>query len=99
MNPFLLLLLQAGINIANGHLKNAAGGQILDLSSFILDAAKALDSLHEEETGQPLDWSKIREHQPLAPPGSPGEPEPSATESPEAPESEDPSLENPADET
>ncbi len=95
MNPFLLLLLQAGINIANGHLKNAAGGEILDLSSFILDAAKALDSLHEEETGQPLDWSKIREHQPLAPPGE----EPHTSESPEPPESEDPSLENPADET
>ena len=99
MNPFLLILFQAGLNIANGHLKNAAGGQILDLSSFILDAAKALDSLHEEETGQPLDWSKIREHQPLAPPGSPEEPSPVATESLEAPEAEDPPSEPPADET
>ena len=69
MNPFLLLLLQAGINIANGHVKNKAGGEVLDLTSFILDAARAIDSLHQEEVGEPLDWSKIREHQPLAPAG------------------------------
>lgn len=71
MNPFILLLLQAGINIANGHVKNKAGGEILDLSSFILDAAKAIDQLSIEETGQPLDWSKIRHHEPLGPPGEP----------------------------
>ena len=69
MNPFLLLLLKAGFNIADGHVKNAAGGEILDLTSFILDAALAIDSLYQEEHGEPLDWNKIRHHQPLAPAG------------------------------
>ena len=82
MNPFLLLLLQAGINIANGHVKNKAGGEVLDLTSFILDAARAVDSLHQEEVGEPLDWSKIREHQPLAPAGE--EPHTTAPVPPEA---------------
>ncbi len=96
MNPFLLILLQAGINIANGHVKNAAGGEVLDLTSFIMDAAQALGDLHEEETGQPLDWTKIRHHQPLAPSGEP----PAAAvpnETAETPEAEDPPAEPPAD--
>ena len=85
MNPLLLILLQAGINIANGHVKSKAGGEVLDLTSFILDAAKALDDLYQEETGQPLDWSKIRHHQPLAPAGEAPAPEPTtAAEEPPA---------------
>lgn len=73
MNPFLLLLLEAGVNIAKAHVKNAIGGEVLDTTSFILDAAQAIDSLHAEENGTPLDWSKIREHKPLGAPGNPEE--------------------------
>jgi len=71
MNPFLLLLLEAGINLARTHVSNSAGGEVLDTTSFILDAAQALDQLHQEENGQPLDWSTISHHQPLGPPGTP----------------------------
>ena len=99
MNPFLLILLQAGINIANGHVKNKAGGEVLDLTSFILDAAQAIDSLHQEEVGEPLDWSKIRHHQPLAPAGQApeflGDPA-TSSETPEPSEPEDPPPDPPA---
>lgn len=69
MNPLLLLLMQAGLNIAKAHWKNTLGQEVLGTTSFIMDAAQAIDALHQEETGEPLDWSKIREHQPLAPAG------------------------------
>lgn len=94
MNPFLMILFQAGLNIAKGHISSATGGEVLDTTSFILDAAQAIDSLHREETGEPLDWSKIREHQPLAAPG--GQPLP---ETPEPSEPEDPPPDPPADGT
>ncbi len=78
MNPFLLILLQAGVNIGKAHVTNAAGGEILDTTSFILDAAKAIDDLHQEENGTPLDWRTIRHHSHLPPSGEP------ATEGPPA---------------
>ena len=78
MNPFLLILLQSVLNIGKAHISNALGGEILDTTSFILDAAQAIDDLHREENGQPLDWSTIRHHQPLPPAGEP------ATEGPPA---------------
>ena len=71
MNPLLLLLFEAGVNIAKGHVKNKAGGEVLDTTSFILDAAQAIDALHQEENGTPLDWSSIKHHQPLPPAGQP----------------------------
>lgn len=94
MNPFVLLLLQAGINIAKTHVSNATGNQILDTSSFILDAAKAVDDLYQEENGEPLDWTTIRHHQPLSPPGEPpaGSPPPGET-SPDVPSSTGPEPE------
>ena len=99
MNPFLLLLFQAGVNIAGAHVKNKTAVEGLSTINFILDAAQALDDLHREETGEPLDWSKIREHQPLAPSGeapthlpSPGE------ESPDVPSSTGPETEQPIEE-
>jgi len=85
MNPFLMILLQAGLNIAKAHVSNAAGGEILDTSSFILDAARAVDDLYQEENGTPLDWSTIRHHSHLPPSGEP------ATEGPPA------DIENPPD--
>jgi hypothetical protein len=71
MNPLVMILLEAGLGIAKAHIKNALGGEVLGTTSFILDAAKAIDALHQEENGEPLDWSRIREHQPLAPSGEP----------------------------
>lgn len=69
MNPFLLLLFEAGVNIAKAHVKNKTAGEILSTTSFIMDAAKAIDDLYQEENGEPLDWSTIRHHQHLPPPG------------------------------
>ena len=85
MNPLLLLLIEAGFNIGAAHA-GSAGGTVIKTADFILDAARALDDLHKEETGQPLDWSKIRIHEHLPPAGS---------ESPETPESEDPAPPDP----
>ncbi len=73
MNPLVIILLEAGLGIAKAHWKNALGGEVLGTTSFIMDAAQAVDLLYQEENGEPLDWSKIREHQPLAPPGEPEE--------------------------
>ena len=73
MNPLLLLLIQAGFKIGAAHA-GSAGGTVIKTADFILDAARALDDLHKEETGQPLDWSKIRIHEHLPPPGSPATP-------------------------
>ncbi len=61
MNPLLLTLFEVGLKIAKAHIGGPAG----EASGFILEAAKALDDLHREETGQPLDWSKIHEHEHL----------------------------------
>ena len=81
MNPLLLLLIEAGFKIGAAHA-GSAGGTVLKTADFILDAARALDDLHKEETGQPLDWSKIRIHEHLPPPGSPpGSPPAEPTES------------------
>ena len=68
MNPLIWILIEAGLNIAKNH---SAGGGAVKLGGFLFDAARALDQLSVEETGQPLDWAKIREHAHLPPPGSP----------------------------
>ena len=78
MNPLLMILLQSVLNIAKAHTSNAAGNEILDTTSFIIDAAKAIDDLYQEEYGTPLDWSTIRHHSHLPPSGEP------ATEGPPA---------------
>jgi len=69
VNPLLLLLLEAGINIAKTHVSNSTGGEILDTTSFIMDAAQAVEKLYQEENGEPMDWSTIKHHQPLPPAG------------------------------
>lgn len=91
MNPLVMLLLQAALDIAKTHWKNALGGEVIDTTSFILDAAQAIDLLHQEENGQPLDWAKIREHQPLAPSGSPPDDPPNMDEA--LPETAEPGSE------
>lgn len=68
MNPLIWILIEAGLNIAKNH---STGGGSVKLGGFLFDAARALDQLSVEETGQPLDWDKIREHQHLPPAGSP----------------------------
>lgn len=73
MSPLVLILLRAGVNIAGAHASNESGGEILSTTSFILDAAQALDILYEKEAGQPLDWTTIKHHKPLAPAGMPAE--------------------------
>lgn len=78
MNPLLVILLQSILNISKAHISNALGGEILDTSSFILDAAQAVDDLYREENGTPLDWTTIRHHSHLPPSGEP------ATEGPPA---------------
>ncbi len=86
MNPLLMILLQSVLNIAKAHISNKVGGEVLDTSSFILDAAQAVDDLYKEENGTPLDWTTIRHHSHLPPSGEP------ATEGPTAdiPNPEDP---------
>jgi len=73
MNPLIWILIEAGLNIAKNH---GAGGDVTKTGGFLVDAARALDQLSVEETGEPLDWSKIREHQHLPPPGEPPAPQP-----------------------
>ena len=85
MNPLLMILLQSVLNIAKAHVSNATGGEGLGTTSFIMDAAQAVDSLYQEENGEPLDWSTIRHHSHLPPAGEP------ATEGPPA------DIENPPD--
>lgn len=81
-----LILLQAGLSIAKEH---GAPGEVTGTGGFLIDAARAIDELYEKEVGQPMDWSKIRHHEHLGPPGEPemdseidppaaGEPEPTA---------------------
>ena len=66
MNPLIWILIEAGLNIAKNH---STGGGAVKLGGFLFDAARALDQLSVEETGQPLDWAKIREHEHLPPAG------------------------------
>ena len=101
MNPLIWILIEAGLNIAKNH---SAGGGAVKLGGFLVDAAQALDQLSIEETGQPLDWDKIREHQHLPPAGeAPAEPagpdlsmkpgsEPEAIAAEADPEATDPGL-------
>lgn len=96
MNPLLVILLQSILNISKAHISNALGGEILDTTSFILDAAKAIDDLYQEEYGQPLDWSTIRHHQPLSPPGEPPADSPPADVT-NPPDADNPNPENPAE--
>ncbi len=66
-----LILIQAGLSIAKQH---GAPGEVTGTGGFLIDAARAVDDLYEKEVGEPLDWSKIREHEHLPPAG--GDPEP-----------------------
>lgn len=69
MNPLLLILIEAGFKIGASHM-GSGGGTVIKTADFILDAARALDDLYKEETGEALDWSKIRLHEHLPPAGS-----------------------------
>jgi len=64
MNPLLFALFEAGLKIAKAHIGGPAG-EVIETGGFLMEAAKAIDDLHREETGQPLDWDKIREHKHL----------------------------------
>jgi hypothetical protein len=64
-----MALLQAGFKIGAAHI-GSGGGTVIKTADFIFEAARALEDLHKEETGQPLDWSKIRIHEHLPPAGS-----------------------------
>ncbi len=86
MNPLLMILLQSTLNIAKAHVSNSTGGEALDTTSFILDAAKAVDQLYQDENGQPLDWRTIRHHSHLPPPGEPAATSPTAEDPTTAPE-------------
>lgn len=68
MNPLLLILIEAGFNIGAAHM-GSKGGEVIKTGGFLLDAARAIDGLYQEEHGVPMDWSRIREHEHLAPPG------------------------------
>ncbi len=68
MNPLIWILIEAGLNLAKNH---TTGGGAVKLGGFLIEAARAVDQLSVEETGQPLDWDKIREHAHLAAPGIP----------------------------
>ncbi len=70
MNPSLLILIEAGFKIGAAHAGSSIAGTVINTADFILDAARAIDDLHQEETGQPLDWNKIRFHELLPPAGS-----------------------------
>ncbi len=63
-----LILIQAGLTIAKEH---GLSGDAANTPAFLLDAARAVDELYEQETGQPLDWSTIRHHSHLPPSGEP----------------------------
>jgi hypothetical protein len=93
MNPLLLILIEAGFKIGASHM-GSGGGTVIKTADFIMDAARALDDLYKEETGEPLDWSKIRLHEHLPPAGS-SPTLPGISETPETSESEDPSLIDP----
>lgn len=81
MNPLIWILIEAGLNIAKNH---SAGGGAVKLGGFLVDAAQALDQLSIEETGQPLDWDKIREHQHLPPAGEAPDPGPDLSMKPDS---------------
>ncbi len=60
----LLSLIQTGLNVVAAH----TGGNTAEIAktpAFLRKMAKAVDTLYKEETGQPLDWTKIHEHEHL----------------------------------
>jgi len=60
----LLSLIQMGLNVVAAH----TGGNASEISKtgpVLRQMAGAIDTLYKEETGQPLDWSKIHEHEHL----------------------------------
>jgi len=65
MNLGLLFgFLQLGLDIAAAH----AGGNVDEIAKTgptLRKMAQAVDKLYLEEVGQPLDWSKIHEHEHL----------------------------------
>ncbi len=75
MNPLVMILLQAGVNIAGAHVKNADPAilGVIKTSGFLVEAAKVIDELYSEEVGQPLDWSSLQHHEHLPPAGEPVE--------------------------
>ena len=96
MNPLLLILIEAGFNIGAAHA-GSKGGTVIKTGGFLLDAARAIDSLYQEEHGVPLDWSRIREHEHLPEPGpnvdppDPSQPpDPAISDGPQPVESDDP---------
>lgn len=84
MNPLLLILIEAGFNIGAAHAGSEVGN-VIKTTGFLIDAARAIDELYEKEAGQPLDWSSLRHHKHLPPPGVESPDVPSST-GPEASE-------------
>jgi len=67
-----LILARVGLNI----LAAKVGGvttEIAKVPGLIEEAAIALNTLAVEETGQPIDWDKIKEHHHFSEPESPPE--------------------------
>lgn len=78
MNPLLLILIEAGFEIGAAHAGSKAG-TVIKTSGLLIKAARAIDQLYDEEVGQPLDWSSLRHHEHLPPPGQDAPDVPSST--------------------
>ena len=56
----LLSLIQMGLKMVAAHTSGNTA-EIAKTGPILLEMAGAVDTLYKEETGQPMDWSKIHE--------------------------------------
>ena len=65
MNLALLLsLIQKGLQVVSAHTSGNTS-EIAKLGPDLIEMARAVDTLYKEETGQPINWTNIREHERL----------------------------------
>lgn len=60
----LLSLIQMGLKVVSAHTSGNTA-EIAKTGPVLIDMARAVDTLYKEEVGQPMDWSKIHEHEHL----------------------------------
>ena len=57
----LLSLIQMGLKVVAAHTSGNTV-EIAKTGPILMEMAGAIDTLYREEIGQPMDWSKIHEH-------------------------------------
>ena len=60
----LLSLIQKGLQIVSAHTPGNTS-EIAKIGPDLIEMARAVDTLYKEEMGQPIDWTKIHEHEHL----------------------------------